>query len=140
MAMRRIDYIAVHCAATKPSMDIGASEIRKWHRDRGWSDIGYHYVIRRDGSLEEGRPLERAGAHVKNYNTHSIGVCMVGGIDDAGNPENNFTDEQFDTLRMLLHHLHAQYPEAEILGHRDFPRVAKACPCFDVKEWWGKYA
>ena len=137
--MRRIDYIAVHCAATKASMDIGASDIRRWHKDRGWSDIGYHYVIRRDGTLEEGRPLERAGTHGKNFNNNSIGICMVGGLDKSGEPENNFTDDQFTTLRLLLHNLHARFPEAEILGHRDFPRVAKACPCFDVKEWWGKY-
>lgn len=135
--MRPIQYIAVHCSATKGSMDIGAKEIKKWHvQDNGWTDIGYHYVIKRDGTLEEGRPLERAGSHVKNFNSNSIGVCMVGGLDAAGKAENNFTPEQFDTLKLLLHHLHSRFPEAEILGHRDFPNVKKDCPCFDVRKWW----
>lgn len=137
--MRQIKYIAVHCSATKASMDIGAKEIRKWHvEERKWSDIGYHFVIRRDGTLEFGRPLERAGSHVKNYNTTSIGICMVGGIDAQGKAENNFTEAQFERLRLLLSNLTAQFPAAEVKGHRDFPGVHKDCPCFDVKKWWSE--
>lgn len=129
------DFIVVHCAATKPNQDIGAADIDRWHRAQGWACIGYHYVIRRDGTLEDGREESRIGAHVQGYNTNSIGICMAGGIDLKGNPENNFTPEQFDTLATLLSWLKDTYPKAVIQGHRDFPKVAKACPSFDVRDW-----
>jgi len=118
-------------------MDIGRKEIDRWHREKGWLMIGYHFVIRRDGTLETGRPLNRSGAHTKGHNAHSIGICMVGGIDDEGEAENNFTTPQFKTLDELLYSLLQDHPAAEIKGHRDFPGVAKACPSFDVREWWG---
>lgn len=137
MGIRRTtDFIAVHCSATKPLQDIGASEIRKWHvEDNGWSDIGYHSVIRRSGAIELGRPLHVSGAHVKGFNSRSVGICMVGGIDDNGNPEDNFTPEQWESLEVTLDYYHLIYPGAEILGHRDFPGVSKACPSFDVAAW-----
>lgn len=137
MAQRKqTDYIVIHCSASKPSMDVDAQVIDKWHRQFGWSRIGYAYVIKRDGEVEEGRDANAVGAHVKGYNSVSLGICMVGGVDEDMNPENNYTPEQWDSLVELLETLTAKYPDAEILGHRDFPDVKKACPCFDVREWW----
>lgn len=135
---RQIDHLVVHCSATPPTADIGRKEIDRWHRERGWLMIGYHFVIRRDGTVETGRLVERVGAHVEGHNKHSIGICLVGGIDAKGKPENNFTHEQFKALRELLFGLLSYCPEATVLGHRDFPGVAKACPSFDVGGWWAK--
>ena len=133
----RTDYIAVHCSATGPKADIGAKDIDKWHRAKGWACIGYHYVIRRNGTVEEGRDEKVIGAHVENWNHNSIGVCVVGGVDadDIKKAENNFTNEQFASLKQLLIDLKTRYPKAVIQGHRDFPEVKKACPSFDVKTW-----
>lgn len=127
-------FLVVHCAATKPTMDIGLREIRQWHRERGWLDIGYHYVIRRDGTVEVGRPQDVIGAHVEGHNSESLGICMAGGIDASGKPENNFTAAQFESLRALLDKLKADYPSARIVGHRDLD-PKKACPSFDVASW-----
>lgn len=136
--MRVIDAIVVHCAATPPSMDIGAAEIRRWHMSppRNWNDNGYHRVIRRDGTIERGRRDEIAGAHVVGHNARTLAVCLVGGVDDAGQPENNFTPAQFDSLRRVLLDWLRLHPRAEVKGHRDFPGVAKACPSFDVRSWF----
>lgn len=130
-------YLVVHCSATRPSLDVGAKEIRQWHKNQGWEDIGYHYVIRRDGKVEKGRAENLVGSHVKGFNATSVGVCMVGGVsqNDFTKPENNFTKEQFASLKTLLTSLSAKYPGAAVLGHRDFPRVAKACPSFDARSW-----
>lgn len=130
-----IKLIVVHCAATPPDMDIGANEIRKWHTDKGWSDIGYHYVIRRNGDVETGRPESVKGAHVYGYNTNSLGVCMVGGVDAKNKPDANFTANQYAALERTLHSLTAKYPDAEVAGHRDFDS-GKACPSFDVNAFW----
>jgi N-acetylmuramoyl-L-alanine amidase len=139
MAKRtRTDFIAIHCSATQPKQDIGAETIREWHLANGWRDIGYNYVIRRNGALEYGREESEAGAHVEWYNSVALGICLVGGIDASGKPENNFTQEQFAALKALLIYLKQKYPTAKIQGHRDFPRVAKACPSFDVKSWCAK--
>ena len=138
MAKRKeTKYIAVHCAATPAGMDIGVKEIDRWHRQKGFLKVGYHFVIRRAGQIELGRDEDEIGAHVQGYNAVSIGVCLVGGVDadDVSKAENNFTEEQFSTLRTLLERLQIQYPDAEVLGHRDFPDVAKACPSFDVRAW-----
>ena len=133
----KTDFIAIHCSATGPKQDFGAADIDKWHRAKGWKCIGYHYVIRRNGTVEEGREELTIGAHVENWNSVSVGVCMVGGVD-ANDPKkavNNFTPEQFASLKQLLIDLKIRYPSAIIQGHRDFPKVAKACPCFSVAEW-----
>jgi len=144
-----IQFIVVHCSATPTALDIGATEIDEWHRDRGWSGIGYHGVIRRNGAFEPGRPLNQTGAHVKGHNYHSLGVCLIGGVDKHGRPENNFTHEQFSCLRLTLKNWRTIAPQAEILGHRDLSpdidgdgvieawEFMKDCPCFDVREWWG---
>jgi Negative regulator of beta-lactamase expression len=142
--MRKIKHIVIHCSATRanvdegitlPGEDIGVKEINRWHNDRGFNGIGYHFVVRRDGTIEAGRPLEKIGAHVKDYNSNSIGICLVGGISETGKSENNFEPKQWQALKGLVSKLHLQFPGAEILGHRDFPRVAKDCPCFDAREW-----
>lgn len=133
--MAEVRYLIVHCSASPGTLDIGAKEIDLWHRQRGFFMIGYHKVIRRNGVIEDGRKLDQPGAHVSGYNQFSIGVCLVGGTDAHLVPENNFTPEQFNTLRQLLTDLRVQFPRAEILGHRDIPNVAKACPSFDVRQW-----
>lgn len=132
--MRKINMIIVHCSATRSSQDIGAAEIDKWHRKQGWDGIGYHFVIRRNGKIEKGRPLEVTGAHCKGQNKNSIGICLVGGIDADGKPQNNFTDTQFQSLRKLVTDLKNNFPQATIHGHNEFAN--KACPCFDVKEFF----
>lgn len=127
--------IFIHCSATKPSMDIGATEIRKWHRNQGWVDIGYHYVIRRNGNIETGRPDNVAGAHVQGWNSRSVGICLVGGVsqEDANKPEANFTDSQMKSLGELLTRLKKKYPDAKIKAHHDVAN--KACPSFNVSLW-----
>lgn len=128
------NFIVVHCAATSPSMDIGAKEIDRWHRQRGWLGIGYHFVIRRNGTVEEGRHIDKAGAHAVNYNNKSVGVCLVGGVkEDKKTPEANFTNEQYKALVALLKRLKEKYPSAKIIGHNEI--AAKACPSFNVQNW-----
>lgn len=130
-----VKYIAVHCAATKASQDIGVTEIDRWHRAKGWIMVGYHFVIRRDGSVETGRKLDMPGAHVNGFNSVSLGICLVGGLDEEGKPENNFTKAQLAALATLLASLAIDFPAASVQGHRDFPGVKKDCPCFDVRSW-----
>lgn len=138
MKPSEVKYIVVHCSASPPSVYVDKAVIDRWHRTRGWLMIGYHYVIKRNGEVETGRRLDQAGAHVQNFNSKSIGICMVGGMsdEDGKTPEDNFTQEQYHSLTKLLLELTFTYfPGAEILGHRDFPNVHKACPSFDVKKW-----
>lgn len=137
MKRSKTDFIAVHCSATRPSQDIGAAEIRKWHKGKGWSDIGYAWVVRRDGKVEKGRDEDAVGSHVQGFNGRSLGICLIGGVSerDTKKAENNFTAMQFASLKMLLWRLKVKYPKAKILGHRDFPNVAKECPSFDVAGW-----
>jgi N-acetylmuramoyl-L-alanine amidase len=117
-------------------MDIGLEEIDQWHRAQGWSGCGYHFVIRRDGTVEFGRELYSMGAHVKGFNHNSIGICLAGGKADDDGPEDNFTIRQYEALDALLTQLTKLFPEAEVLGHRNFWKVTKACPCFNVRAWW----
>jgi len=145
---QQTNYIVVHCSATRPGAQIGAAEIDQWHRARGWDCIGYHAVIRRDGRLEFGRPFDAVGAHTKGHNFESVGICLVGGLDARGNPEDNFTPVQKRIARWLIEALLHAYPGAEVLGHRDLSpdtdgdgvinkhEWVKDCPCFDVRQWW----
>lgn len=138
----------VHCSATKPESDIGFDEIDDWHQARGWSGCGYHAIIRRSGQIEFGRHFDAVGAHVMGQNYRSVGICLVGGIDLDGNPEDNFTDPQMISLRGLLEVLQAAYPGAQVVGHRDLSpdldgdgvieahEWVKACPSFDVAAWY----
>lgn len=139
----RVDFIAIHCSATPATHDIGAAEIRQWHRARGWRDIGYHYVIKRDGTVEKGRPDDMPGAHEPRINSRSIAVCLVGGSPPLGSPEhkkglgeNNFTPHQWVALEKLVRELTNRHEGARVIGHRDVPGVRKACPSFDAVVWW----
>lgn len=125
--MRDIDMIVVHCSDTPASMDIGADEIRRWHvNDNGWSDIGYHYVIRRNGIVEYGRPVEKAGAHARGNNKSSIGICLVGGKGGF-----NFTLPQLRSLDRLVGAQQTLYGPCAVVGHRDLDD-GKECPQFSV--------
>ncbi|MBE0454843.1 MAG: N-acetylmuramoyl-L-alanine amidase [Roseovarius sp.] len=133
--MRGITAIVIHCADTPAQMDIGAAEIRAWHTDppprgNGWRDIGYHWVIRRDGTVEQGRDESVAGAHVAGHNTHSIGICLVGGKHGA-----DYTRKQWAALDALVQHITGRYPGAKVIGHRDLDQ-GKQCPQFDAAAWW----
>lgn len=130
--MRKINLIVIHCADTYAQMNIGVQEIRKWHLDRGFNDIGYHYVIRRDGSIERGRPIEKPGAHAAGYNACSIGICYAGGKGPDGTPQDNRTPEQIQAMHDLVTSLLREFPQAIVTGHRDLPGVHKTCPCFSV--------
>lgn len=130
---RQIDKIIVHCTATPEGRDYTVADITYWHRQRGFSTIGYHYVVYRDGSIHTGRDVNIAGAHTVGYNTHSIGVCYVGGMTADGKlAKDTRTQLQKDALIKLLVTLKANYPKATIHGHREY--AAKACPCFDARK------
>ena len=129
--MRKINEIIVHCAATREGRDFTVEDITRWHKARGFATIGYHYVIYRDGSIHEGRPLEQIGAHCVGHNKHSIGICYIGGCaSDGKTPKDTRTPEQKEALLALLRRLKTRFPNATIHGHRDF--AAKACPSFDA--------
>lgn len=130
--MRKINKIIIHCSATPEGIDISAATIDKWHRDRGWSGIGYHYVVSLNGNIEYGRPIDKQGAHVKNHNKGSIGICYIGGLDEHLDPKDTRTIEQKESLLDLIKTLKRLNPEATVHGHNEF--AAKACPCFDVEE------
>ena len=151
--MNKIDAIVIHCSATRAGQDVRAADIDKWHKERGFSEIGYHYVIDLDGTVEVGRPLTMDGAHCNtaglsglSYNKHSIGICYVGGLDSAGNPADTRTPEQKQALAELVYKLMDEHPGiVEVIGHRDASpdkngdgiisrnEWIKQCPCFDVK-------
>ena len=131
--MRIINEIIIHCSATPEGKDYTVEQIRQWHKQRGFSDIGYHYVIYRDGSIHSGRPIERIGAHCLKHNAHSIGICYIGGISkDGKTPKDTRTDAQKESLIKLIKELKAKYPKATVHGHREYAN--KACPSFDVQK------
>ena len=141
--MRKITGIIIHCAATRPDFMAGATtaervaEIKRWHvQDRGWSDIGYHYLIDRDGTVAKGRPIERDGAHVKGHNKGTIGICLFGGHGSSENDAfaDNFTEAQDRALLGLIHTLRDEYGDLPISGHNEY--AAKACPGFRVSRWY----
>jgi hypothetical protein len=145
--MRMLDTIIVHCTATRADWwadrrsEDKLAECRKWHTDpppngRGWSDIGYHYLIDRDGTVLEGRPIERAGAHAKGHNAHSVGISLWGGHGGTQDDkfEEHFTPEQDRALRRLIAQLRMEYPAIKsVIGHNEVS--PKMCPCFQVTEW-----
>ena len=130
---RTINEIIVHCSATPEGKDYTLDTIRQWHRQRGFSDIGYHYVIHPYGTVEEGRDGNIAGAHCSGHNSKSIGICYIGGMTaDNKKAKDTRTDAQKVNLKALLMAMRKLYPSAKIHGHRDF--AAKACPSFDATE------
>ena len=131
--MRNINKIIVHCSATPEGKDFSVADIRRWHLQRGFSDIGYHFVIYRDGSVNIGRPLQKSGAHCSGHNKNSIGVCYIGGVaTDGKTPKDTRTSAQKDSLVRLITELRQQFPNASVHGHREFAN--KACPCFNASE------
>ena len=132
--MRTIDEIIIHCSATPEGRNYTAADIDRWHRQRGFNGIGYHYVILLDGSIEQGRLLVQVGAHCVGHNVHSIGICYIGGLAaDGKTPKDTRTPQQRESMTMLLRNLHRHWPAATIHGHCEF--AAKACPSFDVQAW-----
>lgn len=129
--MRTITLIIVHCSANRAGSALRMADIDSYHRSLGWIGCGYHYVISTDGTIEPGRSEEMVGAHCKNHNRHSIGVCYIGGLSKDGKPADTRTDAQRIALRNQLEQLHRRYPDALIVGHRDLD-PQKVCPCFDV--------
>lgn len=130
--MREIKEIILHCSATPEGRHVTAQTIRQWHLDRGWSDIGYHFVVYLDGTVVSGRPVNRVGAHVRGRNKGSIGVCYIGGVDANMNPKDTRTPEQLHSLERLIEDLMKEYPEATLHGHNEFS--SKACPSFIVRD------
>lgn len=132
--MRSIDEIILHCSATKEGQDIKADTIRRWHLKRGFKDIGYHYVIDLDGTVETGRPVAQVGAHTEGRNAHSIGICYIGGVDSEGKPKDTRTEKQRNSMLGLVVSLVALYGTiSKVTGHRRYAN--KACPSFDVGAW-----
>jgi N-acetyl-anhydromuramyl-L-alanine amidase AmpD len=140
--MRQIKRIFVHCTAGPQTQTI--EEIKNyWKKTRGWKDPGYHYIIKANGEIVPLQPEEKPSNGVAGYNSTSINVCYIGGVDRQGRPVDNRTDAQKTSLATLLKDLHSRYPDAEILGHRDVwgsdpKNWKKMCPCFDVKRWWNE--
>lgn len=142
--MRPINEIIVHCTATradwwaKSATKDKVAEVRRWHMDRGWKDIGYHFLIDRNGTLALGRPIDQVGAHTQGHNTGTIGVSLFGGFDSAATDKfsANFTPEQDKGLRQLIKELTARYKIRTVSGHNQY--AAKACPGFNVSTWFGQ--
>ena len=131
---RKIDLLVVHCSATRVDRDFPVEALRRCHLQRGFTDIGYHFYITRDGVVHSCRPLHQMGAHAAGWNDHSIGICYEGGLDAEGRPADTRTVAQKCALLDLLRQLKSDYPRARILGHYQLsPYVRKACPCFDAK-------
>lgn len=132
-AKRKITEIIVHCSATPGGKNYTVDTIRQWHLQRGFNDIGYHYVIYLDGTIHEGRSESVIGAHCTGHNSYSIGICYVGGCaSDGKTPKDTRTDAQKKSLIQLIKQLKVKYPSAKIHGHRDFAN--KACPSFDATQ------
>jgi N-acetylmuramoyl-L-alanine amidase len=130
--MRVIDKIIIHCSATPERKHFTTEDINNWHIQRGFKNIGYHYVIYLDGSIHKGRPEEEIGAHCTGSNTTSIGICYIGGINAlTRKPKDTRTDAQKESLVKLVNELKNKYPSATVLGHNELSN--KDCPCFDVK-------
>ena len=143
--MRNIKMAVIHCTATEEGINYVVADVRTWHKRRGFRDIGYHFLIHLDGTIERGRPLSQPGAHAKGYNADSIGVCYVGGLGGDSQPKDTRTVSQIHALRAIVSVLRAMHPEVKVVGHRDLSvdlngdgaiskdEWMKSCPCFDVK-------
>lgn len=130
--MRKISKIIIHCTATPCGQHITVTDIDRWHRARGWSGIGYHYVIYTDGSVHPGRPVGKTGAHCAGHNRESIGIVYAGGLaTDGTTPADTRTPAQRESLHRLVEKLLKEFPGATVHGHNEF--AVKACPCFDVR-------
>ncbi|GAB6870458.1 N-acetylmuramoyl-L-alanine amidase [Bacteroides rodentium] len=144
--MRKINYIVVHCSATREDRCLTEHDLLAAHRSRGFKCIGYHYYIRKDGTVLGTRSLELPGAHCRGHNEHSIGICYEGGLDCHGYPKDTRTPEQRSALRLLVAQLLKHFPDVRVCGHRDLSpdlngngeiepeEWVKQCPCFEVSK------
>lgn len=131
--MRLVKEIIIHCSATREEQQVSVDTIRDWHLAKGWNDIGYHFYIDLDGTINKGRDIDKIGAHCKGHNRNSIGICYCGGVEtDGKTPKDTRTQEQKDSLLNVLKTLKAMYPESVIYSHNEFAN--KACPSFDATE------
>lgn len=136
--MRNINKIIIHSAYTPEGRDHDVEDIRAWHKARGWSDVGYHYIIKLDGTIEAGRPLDKIGAHAKGKNQGSIGICYIGGMSkDDRVPKDTRTSNQKQALQQLVAGLNVVFGGLTVHGHNEFS--SKPCPCFDVSAEFGYY-
>ncbi len=124
--MRKITEIIIHCAATPNGKEFHNTDVDRWHKERGWQGIGYHYVICVGGDIEPGRPVDIVGAHAQGHNAQSIGICMIG--------MDKFTLPQWEALQGLVFELTGKFSDAVVIGHREVSK--KLCPGFDVRSWW----
>ena len=132
--MRKIDTIVVHCTATPEGRAVSVADITRWHKEKGWATIGYHWVVGLNGEVWPGRPEAQIGAHAVGANQSSIGIVYAGGLDKlAKNAKDTRTPAQKAALLRILKELKARYPGAKVIGHRDVPETKKACPSFDAK-------
>ena len=123
--------IVLHCSGVEPNVHQDISVIDDYHRKKGWKGVGYHEYVRRDGTVQHGRPMWMVGAHVVDHNKYSIGICYEGGLDSAGDAADTRTPEQVRALRHLVEQYHSYFPDAVIVGHHDLD-PSKPCPCFDA--------
>ena len=128
-----VRYIVVHCTATRADRDYPVEQLERDHKLRGFRKIGYHFYIRKDGTLSQHRYLLEVGAHCKPFNRCSVGVCYEGGIGVPGKAEDTRTAAQKARMRELITELKTLFPQAVVMGHRDMPGVHKDCPCFDAE-------
>ena len=140
----KIHSIVIHYSATYPDQDITRATVDKWHRDRGFREIGYHWFIRRDGTLEEGRAEGTLGAHVRGHNSGTIGICWAGGLERSSGPNTgvwNPTDAQEKTLIQLIRDIQKRHPDAKrVIGHKDLvPTECPGLPKGGVAQWWAKH-
>ena len=129
--MRTVTLIVIHCSAVRPGQRSSAQDIDRWHRAQGYKSIGYHFVVRRDGTIETGRRLEEVGAHCQGHNSHSVGICYEGGLDTEGRSADTRTPQQVKALHELVERMRAYFPKALVVGHHDLNPM-KDCPCFDA--------
>jgi len=138
LVQQDVKYIVIHYTATPVERDFTAADIDAMHKRRGWRGIGYHFYIRKDGTVENGRPLRERGAHVKGHNHHSVGICYEGGVyaADPNTGHDTRTPAQRTAMRRVIWEMIIRYPGAKVVGHRDMPDAATQCPGFDAGAWW----
>lgn len=130
-----VRFLVIHCSATRYTQDYPVEQLLRDHKARGFRTIGYHFYIRRDGTVTKHRQMLEVGAHARGFNRCSIGICYEGGLDKSGKPADTRTPKQKAQLIELLLKLHRLFPNALVVGHRDLPGVKKACPCFSCFEY-----
>ena len=139
MTMRtQTKYIVIHCSATKNIQDITIEDIDRWHKERGFSKVGYHFYVRKSGDIEVGRNIDQVGAHAKGYNSISIGICYEGGLNPEGKATDTRTWKQKRAIKKLIRKARRHYGPIRVYGHRDLPNVNKECPCFNASDEYNK--